>query len=127
MADDALVIDTRHATEFTQGFIPESIFVGLEGRYDEWAGSMLPFNKTLVLVCEAGKEKEAVTRLARVGFSKVIGFLYGGIEVWKDAGVPLDMIIDVEADELAMDLPFDENLVVLDVRRETEFAERALE
>ena len=123
MNGEALVIDTRHVTQFTQGFIPESIFIGLEGRFAEWAGSILPFDKELILVCEAGTEKEAVTRLARVGFSKVIGFLKGGIDAWKAAGETLDLIIDVEADELAMDIPFDPNLVVLDVRRTTEFAD----
>ena len=123
MADEALMIDTRPAAQFTQGFIPESIFIGLEGRFAEWAGSILPFNKELILVCEEGKEKEAVTRLARVGFSKVIGFLKGGVGAWKSAGELLDLIIDIEADELAMDMPFDPNLIVLDVRRTTEFAD----
>lgn len=123
MHQDALVIDTRPASEFTQGFIPESIFIGLEGRFAEWAGSLLPFDKELILVCEPAMEKEAVTRLARVGFSKFVGYLKDGIEAWKGAGESLDMVIDIEADELAMDLPFDQNLVVVDVRRETEYAD----
>jgi hydroxyacylglutathione hydrolase len=123
VAAGALIVDTRHSAVFTQGFIPESVFIGLEGRFAEWAGSILPFDKELILVCEPGKEKEAVTRLARVGFSKVIGYVEGGVEAWKNAGESLDMIIDVEADELAMDFPFDKNLVVLDVRRTTEFAD----
>jgi len=118
----AIIVDTRPSSVFTLGFIPESIFIGLEGRFAEWAGSILPFDKDIVLVCEPGKEKEAVTRLARVGFSRFVGFLNGGLEAWKAAGEELDMIIDIEADELAMDIPFDENLVVVDVRRETEFA-----
>jgi rhodanese-related sulfurtransferase len=118
-----LIIDTRLAAQFTEGFIPESIFIGLEGRFAEWAGSLLPFDKEFLLVCEEGKEKEAVTRLARVGFSKFSGYLKDGIEAWKAAGENLDMIIDIEADELAMDLPFDPNLIVLDVRRETEYAD----
>ena len=120
---EAIVIDTRPASEFTLGFIPDSIFVGLEGRFAEWAGSILPFDKELVLVCEPGKEKEAVTRLARVGFSKFGGYLEGGIDTWKNSGESMDMIIDIEADELAMDFPFDENLVVVDVRREAEYAD----
>jgi rhodanese-related sulfurtransferase len=76
-----------------------------------------------VLVTKPGEEKDSVVRLARVGFDKVKGFLDGGFATWMDAGEPIDMIIDVEADELAMDIPFDENLLVLDVRRETEFAD----
>ncbi len=120
---DALVVDTRTAEIFTQGFIPESVFIGLEGRFAEWAGSLLPFEKDLVLVCDPGKEKETVTRLARVGFSRFVGFLKDGIEAWRTAGEDLDMIINIEADELAMDLPFDPNLVVVDVRRESEYAD----
>lgn len=120
-AKDVLILDTRPATVFTQGFIPGSVSIGLEGRFAEWAGSLLPFDQAIVLVTEPGKEKETITRLARVGFDKVQGFLQGGFEAWKSAGEPVDLIVDVEADELAMDLPFDDRLVVVDVRREAEF------
>lgn len=120
---DVFVLDTRKASTFTLGFVPHSISIGLEGRFAEWAGSLLPFDKTIVLITEAGKERETVVRLARVGFSEIQGYLEGGFEGWQQAGEDVDMIIDVEADELAMDIPFDENLVVVDVRRETEFAD----
>ncbi|HEV7334050.1 MAG TPA: rhodanese-like domain-containing protein [Flavisolibacter sp.] len=120
---DGILLDTRNADEFTHGFVPESIFIGLEGRFAEWAGSLLPFDKAIALVTEKGKEKETATRLARVGFSKLVGYLDGGIEAWAATGEPQDMIIDVEADELAMDIPFDENLVVVDVRRPAEYAD----
>jgi len=122
-ADAVLVLDTRPATEFTNGFIPGSIFIGLEGRFAEWAGSLLSFDKPMVLVTAPGKTEETVIRLSRVGFDKIMGYLEGGFEAWQDAGEPVDMIIDVEADELAMDIPHDPNLVVVDVRRETEFAD----
>jgi glyoxylase-like metal-dependent hydrolase (beta-lactamase superfamily II)/rhodanese-related sulfurtransferase len=123
MERDVLVVDTRPAVQFTQGFVPGSIFVGLEGRFAEWAGSMLPFNQDMILITEPGKEKETVIRLARVGFSRVTGYLDGGFAAWAAAGEEIDLIIDVEADELAMDLPFDDRLVVVDVRREAEFAD----
>jgi hydroxyacylglutathione hydrolase len=122
-SDDVIIVDTRHATIFTQGFIPNSIFIGLEGRFAEWAGSLLPFDKTIVLVTDAGKEKETIVRLARVGFEKFAGYLNGGFEAWQTAGEKIDLIIDVEADELAMDIPFDDSLVVVDVRKETEYAD----
>lgn len=121
--EEVIVLDTRKASVFTAGFVPHSISVGLEGRFAEWAGSLLPFDKTIVLVTDAGKERETVVRLARVGFSMIEGYLEGGFEAWQKAGEEVDMIIDVEADELAMDLPFDQNLVIVDVRRETEFAD----
>lgn len=123
MKEDSIILDTRPATTFSQGFIPGSIFIGLEGKFAEWAGSLLPFDKDLLLVTENGKEKETVIRLARVGFSKMIGYLKGSFEAWQEAGEKTDLIIDVETDELAMDIPFDEKLVVIDVRKEVEYAD----
>jgi glyoxylase-like metal-dependent hydrolase (beta-lactamase superfamily II)/rhodanese-related sulfurtransferase len=123
MEGEAVVLDTREAPVFVQGFIPGAIFIGLEGKFAEWAGSLLPFDKPFLLVTEPGKEKETVTRLARVGFSKIEGYLKGSFEAWKRAGEKIDLVIEVESDELAMDIPFDPNLVVVDVRKEVEFAD----
>ncbi|MGZ3940422.1 MAG: rhodanese-like domain-containing protein, partial [Flavisolibacter sp.] len=121
--NEELILDTRSEESFTNGFIPTSIFIGLEGRFAEWAGSLLPFDQPMIIVTEVGKEREAIVRLARVGFSNVIGYVDGGFEAWKNAGEEIDIVINVEADELAMDIPFDEKLVVVDVRKPTEFAE----
>jgi hydroxyacylglutathione hydrolase len=123
MKEDVIVLDTRHADIFTEGFVPGSIFIGLEGRFAEWAGSILSFDKPLLLVTEKGKEEETVIRLARVGFATIEGYLKGGFDAWQKAGEKVDMIITVEADELAMDLPHDPNLQVVDVRKEIEFAD----
>ena len=117
------MLDTRNASVFSLGFIPGAVFIGLEGKFAEWAGSLLPFDKSILLVTEEGKEKETIIRLSRVGFSKIEGYLSGGFKAWQEAGEKIDLIIDVEADELAMDIPFDENLVVVDVRKEVEFAD----
>jgi hydroxyacylglutathione hydrolase len=117
----AWILDTRPSSIFTEGFIPESLSIGLDGRFAEWAGSLLPFSQELVLVTEAGKEHESIIRLARVGFDNVAGYLDGGYEAWLAAGEKIDMIIDIEADELAMDLPHDDRLEVIDVRKPAEF------
>ena len=121
--DNVIILDTRHALVFTKGFVPNSIFIGLEGRFAEWAGSILPFNKTIILVTEQGKEEESIIRLSRVGFEKFGGYLQGGFEAWQNADEKIDMIIDIESDELAMDIPFDSNLIVVDVRKEIEYAD----
>jgi len=121
VAEDAIILDTRHATIFTQGFVPGSISIGLEGRFAEWAGNILSFDKNIILVTEPGKEEESLIRLARVGFEKIQGYLQGGFETYRNAGEKIDMIIDIEADELAMDIPHDPQLLVVDVRREAEF------
>lgn len=120
---DITVLDTRPANMFVDGFIPGSVFIGLEGRFAEWAGSILSFDKPLLLVTEPGKEEETVIRLARVGFSKFEGYLEGGFEAWENAGESIDMVITIEADEFAMDIPHDTKLQAIDVRKETEFAD----
>ena len=121
--ENNFILDTRNANLFTVGFVPGSISIGLEGRFAEWAGSLLSFDKKILLVTETGKEKESITRLARVGFENFAGYLGGGFEAWKNEGKRCDMIVDVDAHELAMDLPFDPNIIVLDVRKEVEYAD----
>jgi glyoxylase-like metal-dependent hydrolase (beta-lactamase superfamily II)/rhodanese-related sulfurtransferase len=121
IADGAWILDTRVSTIFSQGFVPESISIGLDGRFAEWAGTLLPLSQPLVLVTEPGMEKESITRLARVGIDKIEGYLEGGYEAWANAGETIDIIIDIEADELAMDLPHDDRLEVIDVRKPSEF------
>lgn len=123
LKEEILVLDTRPANTFAEGFVPGSISIGLEGRFAEWAGSLLPFNENILLVTELGKEEETIVRLARVGFDHVAGYLKGGYEAWIAAGEQRDMIITVEADELAMDIPHDENLVIVDVRKPAEYAD----
>lgn len=120
---DVIILDSRPAKVFTKGFVPGSISIGLEGRFAEWAGSLLSFEKPMVLITDPGKAKETVTRLARVGFDKIKGYLDGGFDAWKKAGEQIDMIIDVEVDAVAIDLLFDNKMVILDVRTATEFAD----
>src|SRR3989337_3082839 len=127
MTDETIILDTRNSEEFTLGFIPGAVSIGLNGRFAEWAGSLLPFDVPLLLVSDPGKEKESIIRLARVGLDKVQGYLEGGYEAWQKSGEKTDLIIDVEADELMMDIPFDKNLVVVDVRKPVEFAEGHLQ
>lgn len=121
--DNTLMVDTRPAVQFSNGFIPGAVFIGLEGRFAEWAGSLLPFDQRLLLVTEPGQEEATIIRLARVGFSQIEGHLQGGFNSWLQAGEKVDIVIDVEADELAMDIPYDDKLVIVDVRKEAEFGD----
>ncbi|MEP7279003.1 MAG: rhodanese-like domain-containing protein [Bacteroidota bacterium] len=121
--EDAIVLDTRDSAVFVNGFVPGAVSIGLDGRFAEWAGMLLPFDKSILLVTQPGKEEETAVRLARVGFATMAGFLKGSFTTWQAAGEPTDMIIEIEADELAMDLPHDNKMLVVDVRRETEFAD----
>lgn len=121
---DAIVLDTRNADVFVRGFIPGSVFIGMSSpRFGEWASILLKPSVPLLLVSEPGTEAQAAALLQRAGLPAPAGYLDGGIEGWIAAGKEIDMIIDIEPDELAMDIPFDENLLVLDVRNDAEFAD----
>jgi len=77
-ADGAAIVDTRDAVAFAAGHLVGSINVGLGGRYAEYVGSVLDPDRDLVLVTEPGDEAQAKTRLARIGFDRVVGALDGG-------------------------------------------------
>ena len=117
LAPEALILDTRPATEFAQGFIPGSIFIGLEGQFAPWVGALIPdVKQEIILVTPDGKEEETVRRLARVGYDNVRGYLDGGIRAWDDA---LDSIGRVEASEVEQGLHTNELLI--DVRKPGEY------
>jgi hydroxyacylglutathione hydrolase len=119
--ENTIILDTRKSTTFTEGYIPNSIFIGLEARFAEWVGTLLPITNQILLVADADKIEESIIRLSRVGYDNVVGYLDGGFEAWINANEPIDMIIDVDADEVAMDIKFDENIVIMDVRKQGEF------
>ena len=117
----AVVLDTRNAKIFSEGFIPNSINIGLDGQFAPWVGAMLPdVNQELLLVTEIGQEEETVKRLARVGYDHVIGFLKDGFGAWKIAGKEIDSVTRISADEFAE--KFKKAPIVIDVRKPGEFA-----
>ena len=118
----ALIIDTRPAQVFRQGFIPNSINIGLGGQFAPWVGTLVPDVKhNLLLVCEPGQEQEALTRLARVGYDQVLGFLAGGFGTWEASGKESDTLLSVSAESLANRMAEGE-LEIVDVRKPGEFA-----
>ncbi|MFT3748432.1 MAG: rhodanese-like domain-containing protein [Agriterribacter sp.] len=125
--ENITVIDTRSAAEFTDGFIPGSVFVGMEGNFTEWMLSLFSTDAPIALIIAEGHEKECTDKLTNAGFRNIHGYLDGGFGAWKKAGEKIDMIINVDAAEMAMDIPFDENLVIVDVRKPVEFADGHIE
>ena len=83
-----------------------------------WAGTVLDITKKLVLVCDEGKEEESLTRLARVGYENVAGYLTGGFNTWLTSGNKIDLITSIEPDDLVKKVK--ENAIVLDVRKISE-------
>lgn len=122
----ALVLDTRSDEEFSKGYIPNSINIGLDGSFAQWVGEMIPdVKQEILLVTDPGKEEEAVTRLARVGYDYSLGYLKGGFEAWKTAGKDYESISRTSAEELAS--IYSENPVIIDVRKASEFESEHIE
>lgn len=119
---EALILDTRSETEFVNGFIPGSINIGLNGSFAPWAGALITDIKhPIIFIADEGKEQEVVTRLARVGYDNCIGYLQGGVEAWKAAGKELHTISSITADELADALEQHPTIMLLDVRKKSEY------
>jgi hydroxyacylglutathione hydrolase len=118
----AVILDTRAPEDFCRGFIPSSINIGLNGRFAPWVGAVLEnVKKPLLLVCEPGCEEEAIIRLARVGFDRILGFLDGGIERWKKSGRTMDSVVRVSPKDLAESIENGDQLELWDVRRPSEY------
>jgi len=118
---DAIVLDVRHENDFVKEHIPGSIFIGLHGGFAPWVGALLMnVNQPLLLVTPEGKEEEAITRLSRVGFDCVIGYLDGGMEAWKSAGFDTDFMRSVSPEEFASRVTIESP--VIDSRKPGEFS-----
>lgn len=76
-ARGAQVLDTRHKDAYAAGHLPGALWVGLDGQFASWAGAVLDLDWPVVLVCDAGREREAALRLGRIGFDDVLGYLAG--------------------------------------------------
>ena len=119
----ALILDTRDPQVFAKGFIPNSINIGIDGSFAPWVGTMVPdIKQQILIIAEKGREKEVVTRLARVGYDYCIGYLEGGFEAWKISGKQTDIIQSISAAELKKEIEKNKNISILDVRKETEYS-----
>lgn len=125
--ENALVLDTRRQEEFVKGFIPGSIFIGVDGNFAPWVGALITdLAMPILFVGDPGREDEVIVRLARVGYDRPIGYLEGGIEAWIRAGEETDTMEEIPAMELAR--LFDgHNLNVVDVRKNSEFDQQHVE
>ena len=120
-ADGALILDTRHQLEFGEGFIPGSWFIGMDGSFASWVGTLIEnLDQPIVLITASGREREGILRLARVGYTNALGYLAGGFDAWARAGKPIESISSIKADEFET-IYHSEHPHVLDVRKPTEF------
>lgn len=117
----SLILDTRDSTLFYKGFIPQSINIGLAGDFAPWVGALIvDVKQPILLVTDPGKEEEAVTRLSRVGFDHVQGYLQGGFAAWLAAGKEADVVDRITAAQFAKEVKIGKDKVI-DIRKDTEY------
>jgi hydroxyacylglutathione hydrolase len=123
---EALILDVRHQDDFAKGHIPKSIFIGIDGQFAPWVGALiLDVKQPILLVTPVGREEETIMRLARVGYDNTVGYLDGGFESWKNAGLEFDTVTSVSAEkleEILNQVPNDNTKIpVFDVRKPGEY------
>ena len=118
---DAIILDVRHQSEFIKGFIPQSIFIGIDGGFAPWVGALIKdIQQPILLVTPQGKEADTIIRLSRVCFDNVLGYLDGSFASWKKMDKEVDTLESVSVDVLEQKI--NESALVFDVRKPGEFA-----
>ncbi len=122
----ALILDTRNATDFAKGFIPNSINIGLDGQFAPWTGALIiDLKQPILLVTDPGKEEETLTRLSRVGYDNTLGYLKDGFASWKNSGKEADTIQNISPEAFLRNRERDSENI--DVRRLSEYETGHLE
>ncbi len=123
---DAVILDVRHENDYVKCHIPKSIFIGLQGNFAPWVGSLIMNTKQpILLITPEGKENETITRLSRVGFDNVMGYLDGGIDSWKKSGYETDYISSISPEQFYHEM--NSNSIVVDARKQSEYDAEHLE
>jgi rhodanese-related sulfurtransferase len=118
-----VLLDVRSAADFGAAHVPGSMNIGLGGQFAMWAGSLIPLNAAIVVIADTGAQvDESVVRLARVGIENVKGYLDGGVQSWRDAGLPVDSIQQVSVAQLNEQIA-NGDLQIVDVRRPAEYVD----
>lgn len=121
-AEEALVLDVRDREDFSIAHVPNSIYIGIDGQFAPWVGALIvDIKQPILLIVPEGRSEEVVTRLSRVGYDNVLGYLEGGIEAWKNSGRDTDAIANINADKLEQLVQEGKAEQILDVRKPTEF------
>ena len=119
--EDTLIIDVRHQDDFVKGYVKGALFFGLDGGFAPWIGTLIEdLNTPILLVCPEGREEEAVTRLARVGYDNVKGYLEGGYSKWASSGNEIDSIESISSVDFSENI-YPQNVNIMDVRKNSEF------
>ena len=114
--ENTIILDVRHQNDFVKGHVPGSVFIGLDGSFAPWVGSLIKNVHTKILIVSPeNKERETIIRLSRVGFDNVVGFLKDGFKSWNNK---INYIESINVNDIIQ--KNNKNLFV-DVRTKNEF------
>ncbi len=118
----ALVLDTRDTAAFGGVHIPGSINIGFAKQTANWIGMVIDPGKELILIVSDEKAYEKMTvELHRIGYDNIIGYLYGGIAAWQEAGLPIRQLWQISTEKLKMKLKTGKYDYLFDVRTPAEW------
>lgn len=125
--DGAQILDTRNPSEFAKGHLKGSFNIGLSGNYASWAGTVLDHTQPIVLIANAGKEEESALRLGRIGYDNVVGYLDGGPPSFLFRTELVTHLTRLSPQELQAEMASDTPPNVIDVRTESEYADKRID
>jgi rhodanese-related sulfurtransferase len=121
MERGATVLDTRDAAAFGGVHIPGSINIGFANQTANWIGMVIdPESELVLVVTDEVAYENMCTQLHRIGYDKIIGFLYGGISSWQEMGFPIGHLWQISAAELNQKLDAHDFTHFYDVRTPAE-------
>jgi hydroxyacylglutathione hydrolase len=123
----AQILDTRDAAQFEGAHLRGAVNVGLGGSFATWCGTVLDRERPIVLIAEPGRELEAATRLGRIGFDNVEGYLHGGMQPLEDSPERIERIERITAGSLAEQLASPTPPVLIDVRAAAEWEQQRID
>ena len=127
LAAGAQLLDTRDGAKFEGAHLKGSVNVGLGGSYATWCGTLLDPERAIVLIAEPGREVEAATRLGRIAFDTIAGYLAGGMEALAGEPDLIDRIERITAGSLTEQLVAQAPPLLIDVRAPGEWEQERID
>lgn len=121
----AILLDTRDPEIFAKSHISGALNIGLNGNFAPWVGKLIDMDYPVIVLSDSGMEKESITRLTRVGFENVRGYLDGGMNAWLNVGYPDEQIEIIHSEDF-LKIADSKSYIMVDCRKKRDFVKEHL-
>jgi rhodanese-related sulfurtransferase/glyoxylase-like metal-dependent hydrolase (beta-lactamase superfamily II) len=121
MKKGAWLVDLRDAAGFAGGHFADAINIGVRGRFETWTGIMIPWGEPVILTGSDADMREAAFRLKRIGYDAPAGYVPGGVEAWRNAGLPVRTVRLMKPADLYRQMQAAAAPLIVDVRLPSEW------